>query len=238
RMFALARMLSLRHLKRHPVRTALVLAGIALGVAASTATRMLEQILDRSLRAAATPMAGEADLYVSNGDAGVHRTLLPRLAGVAGVRSVRPVVVQRVVLPGHEAGALLLGIDLAAAVAQRADLASSEVHALNFSPQAYLRATLLGRKPVVVGSALDATMPRGATEVAVLAGGSTHMLPRAGTIAAGGPLASLGGHMLIVDARVAAAMFCQPGRVSRLALTLAPTADRNEVRRQLERVLA
>jgi putative ABC transport system permease protein len=241
-MFALGRTLNLRHLRRHGVRTVLVLAGIALGVAAWTATRALERSLERSFHSAATPLAGQADFYVSNGDAGVRRELAPRLASIPGVRSVRPVLVQHVLLPAHErqggTGALLLGIDLAAAAARSSDLAASGVRTSGFSPQAVVRAMLLGRKPVLVGRALEARLPPGATEIAVLAAGATHRLTKVGTVEAEGPIAALGGNVLVVDDRVAAAMLGQPGRVNRLDVVLDAGADHDQVRRQVESRLA
>ena len=236
-MFSLQRTLNLRHLWRHRVRTALVLAGIALGVAAWTATRALERSLERSLRSAATPMAGGADFYVSNGDAGVRRALAAGLAAIPGVRGVRPVVVQRVLLRGQEERvALLLGVDLAEA-ARTAGLEAAGIRASGFSPQVYLRAMVLGRNPVLVGRALDAGLPRGMTELEVVAGGTTQRLMRVGTVEAEGPAAALGGNVLVVDNRVAASMFGRPGRVSRLDLTLDPDADRERVRRRVEAAL-
>jgi putative ABC transport system permease protein len=235
-MLALGRTLSLRHLRRHWVRTALVLAGISLGVAAWTTTRALERSLEMSLRAAATPLAGEADFYVSNGDAGFRRELAASLAAIPGVRGVRPVVVQHVLLPGHEGGALLLGIDLAAAARTR-EFEAHGIRASGFSLPAYLRATLLGRKPVLVGRTLDAALPRGATQITVLAAGTTHRMTRVGVVEAEGPAAALGSNVLVVDDRTAAALVGQPGRVSRLDLALDPGADREQVRRQAERLL-
>ena len=57
-------------------------------------------------------------------------------------------------------------------------------------------------------------------------------------VEAEGPAAALGGNVLVVDDRVAAAILGQPGRVSRLDLMLDPEVDRDQVRRRLETELA
>src|SRR5690349_10030158 len=98
-MHSLRLMLSLRHLRRRPIRTALVVVSIALGVATWTATAALDRSLGRAFRSAATPMAGAADLYVSNGDVGVRHDFAARLTHIAGVREVQPVFIKRVLLP-------------------------------------------------------------------------------------------------------------------------------------------
>src|SRR5438132_12287430 len=98
-MLSLWRTLSLRHLRRRAGRTALVVASVALGVAAWTATQALDSALQRALREAATPLAGAADLYVSNGDVGLKRTLAEQLSRLPGVLSAQPVVIERVRLP-------------------------------------------------------------------------------------------------------------------------------------------
>ncbi len=98
-MRSLYRSLSLRYWRRCPVRCGLVLLSIALGVATCVGTCLLDTNLKNAFQHSATPLAGFADLYVSNGDAGVPGTLADRLAQVPGVRAVQPVVIQRVALP-------------------------------------------------------------------------------------------------------------------------------------------
>ena len=94
-------------------RCGLVLLSIALGVATCVATSVLDGNLETAFERSATPLAGCADLYVSNGDAGVPRSLAERLTQLPGVRRVLPVVIQRIALPElHHRPALLLGVDL------------------------------------------------------------------------------------------------------------------------------
>jgi putative ABC transport system permease protein len=214
----------------------LVVASIALGVAIWTATGALDRSLQAALHSAATPLAGTADLYVSNGDLGVSRDLATSLVKLPGVRSVDPILVQRVLLPGLGGRpALLLGIDLEA---RRSRAERSSVRLSGLAPTAYLRAKLLGSKPVLVGRELERALPRGATRIDVLASGSTHRLTRVGTVEAEGAAAALGGNVLLADDRDVAALLGRPGLVSRLDLALNPEIDRDEVRRRVEKALA
>src|SRR5262245_46649664 len=110
-MLSLQRVLSWRYWRRHFIRALLVIVSIALGVATWVATGALQHSLTQACCRAARPLAGDADFYVGNGDAGVLAELAGPIADVPGVRRVCPLVIQRVVLPelGHRP-ALLLGI--------------------------------------------------------------------------------------------------------------------------------
>src|SRR4051794_1067070 len=156
-------LISLRQAKRHPTRTALMVLSIALGVAAWITTRALDQTLGTTLRQSATPLAGLADLQVSNGDLGIPRDLAGRLATIEGVRSVRPVLIQRVLLPDLGGrSAVLVAVDLAAF--QRERQQQKEKHQdvagdLGLTIQggsagSFLKALLLRESPVLVGGAL------------------------------------------------------------------------------------
>jgi putative ABC transport system permease protein len=111
-MFALYRTLSLRYLEQRWPRAVLVVASIALGVATLVATRALNQSMTEAVRGATAPLAGVADLHVSNGESGIPISLATELSEIEGVRRVEPVVVGRVRMPDleNQRQALLLGI--------------------------------------------------------------------------------------------------------------------------------
>ena len=120
-----------------------MVASIALGVAAWTTTDALDRGLDAALRAAATPLADTADLYVSNGDAGLRADLAEQVARVPEVRVVRPLLVRRVLLRRlGRLPALLLGGDLAA---WRRDADASGLEVSDGASAADLKARSLGR---------------------------------------------------------------------------------------------
>jgi putative ABC transport system permease protein len=93
-------------------RAVLVVASIALGVATLVATRALNQSMTEAVRGATAPLAGVADLHVSNGENGVPIALEADLAKIEGIRRVEPVVVGHLRLPDleNQRQALLLGI--------------------------------------------------------------------------------------------------------------------------------
>jgi putative ABC transport system permease protein len=111
---AVYRLLGLRYVLHRWDRAALIVASIALGVATLVSARILNQCVEVAAHDTTTP-AGAADLYVTNGEAGVFRSLVEevRAANVPGLRSVQPVVYDRVSLPQLDGRiAVLLGVEV------------------------------------------------------------------------------------------------------------------------------
>jgi putative ABC transport system permease protein len=234
-MASLFRSVSVRYWRRHHLRTTLVVASIALGVGACTATRALTGHLDRTRRAATTPLAGFADLHVSNGDSGVPGDLGEQLAKVPGVQTVRPLIVERALVPDldHQP-ALLIGIDLM----DDAGHPIGDVTINDLNQQSYLRSMLLGRQPVIVGRELGRLIPSETGRFDVLVGGRRHRCACAGTITeAHGPAATLAGRVLVLPCGDAAALLDRPDLVSRFDVTVDPGADLGSVRRNLEALI-
>jgi putative ABC transport system permease protein len=235
-MGSLFRTLSLPYWRRHRVRAVLVAAGIGLGVATWVATGALNRTLEQASRRAATPLAGAADLYVSNGDVGLRRDLAEALAAVPGVRAVRPLVIQRIVLPDlNRQPALLLGIDLDA---RPGDEPAWKVKVNDLGSRSYVRSIFLRQRPVLVGEELEKSLPRDVAQFNVLVAGQTQRLVRTGSIEAHGPAAALGGNVVVLECDAAAGLVGRPDLVSRLDVSLEPGADREAVRRRLDGELA
>jgi putative ABC transport system permease protein len=111
---AVYRVLGLRYMLHRWDRAALIVASIALGVATLVSARILNRCIGAAAENTTTP-AGTADLYVTNGEAGVLRSLAEevRMAGVSGVRSVQPVVYDRIFLPQLDNRvAVLFGVEV------------------------------------------------------------------------------------------------------------------------------
>ncbi|MBP3958991.1 FtsX-like permease family protein [Gemmata sp. G18] len=94
------RLLALRYLLQRWDRAALIVASIALGVATLVSARILNQCIEAAAQDTTTP-AGNAELYVTNGEAGVLRSVVDdlRSAKVPGVTSVQPLIFDRVTVP-------------------------------------------------------------------------------------------------------------------------------------------
>jgi putative ABC transport system permease protein len=230
-MPAFYRTLSLRQFQRHRGRATLVVASIALGVAAWTTMAMLDRAMSAALRGASAPIAGAADLYVSNGDAGLPRELANCLSQVDSIASVTPIVVARVLLP--EFGpqpAVLLGVDAAAA---DIDAAAVGVHFSAGAPARFLTAKLLRAKPVLLSEALQMAIAPRSERLKVIAGGRQRDLTIAGTFGVSGDASALDSSVLLTDDRTAAELAGHSERVSRFDVRLKPGVDSAQARRQL-----
>jgi putative ABC transport system permease protein len=239
-MFSVYTTLSLRHLRRHWVRAVLIVASIALGVGTLVATHSLNQTMGRAAVHAANPLAGTADLIVSNGEAPISRELEDDLARVPGVRAVWPRIFEKVNLPDLDnRSALLMGVDLAELRDKGQDPGP-----LEYSPNIAQKSTALllsGNTPVVVGKEIDNALPdkNGTVRVQSTARKEPFTLTRSGTVDARGAAASLGGNVLILDLGSAAKIVgLRTGLVSRLDLVLEPAASRDDVRNRVEARLA
>lgn len=110
----LYRLLALRYVRTRWDRAALIIASIALGVATLVSSRILNQCLQSAAASTSTPL-GVGDLFVLNGGVGVRREVADdiRNANIPGVKSVQPLVVDRVTLPGLDGRwAVLVGGEL------------------------------------------------------------------------------------------------------------------------------
>jgi putative ABC transport system permease protein len=196
------------------------------------ATGVLDASLEKAFQRSATPLAGCADLYVSNGDAGVPQALAEQLAQVPGVRSAQPVVIQRVALPefGHRT-ALLVGIDL------DSEASNWSVTTRDFTSHDLMRMVVFRKKTVLVGQDLEQVLPPDSEFVKVLVAGQTHYLQRAGVIRTQGTVAAAR-NLLVLSCADAAAMLGRPDLVSRVDLSLQPGADREQARQRVEAELA
>ncbi|HSQ54791.1 MAG TPA: ABC transporter permease, partial [Gemmata sp.] len=108
------RLLSLRYLLQRWDRALLIVASIALGVATLVSARILNQCIEFAAQDTTTP-GGQAELYVTNGEAGVLRSLAEELreARIPGIKSVQPLVYDRVTLPDLDGRvAVLLGAEV------------------------------------------------------------------------------------------------------------------------------
>src|SRR5688500_5765100 len=87
-MLELIRTVSLRHLTASPLRSALVLFGIALGVATLIATVAVNRSILASFHEMVDRVGGTTDLIITRGEAGVPVELVEELRAVEGVAHV------------------------------------------------------------------------------------------------------------------------------------------------------
>jgi putative ABC transport system permease protein len=257
-MLSLYSTLSVRYLRRRWFLAVPIVAFIALGVATLVATRALNETMTRAGLASLNPMAGAADLLVSNGEAPIDLALADELARVPGVAVALPrIFANGKVVDLGESPVLLLGVDQpreekADADRQRAgrklwewtvpqskaDLqkwlkALPKTLSLKLLQQAWQKG--LDALPVViVGKELDARLPEDTKLLQLRVPGRKEPaeVVRIGTVEGFGPLAALGGNILVFRKLAPAAEMAglKPGQVTRIDLSLRPGASRDEVK--------
>jgi putative ABC transport system permease protein len=245
-MWSVYRTLSTRYLRERWTRALLIIASIALGVATLVATFSLNETMNKAVRTTANPLAGGADLTVTNGDRPIAKSLGDALAEVRGVRSVRPLLFTNVHLLDlkEDRSVLLAGVDLAVVKAMKDN-------PWGIKPEIWHTYTALMAvatdKFCIVGEELNTELDKVLADRAVpvrIQGtaqkkGKIIRLTRVGTVTADGPAAALGGNVLVTTIENAAQVLGQSrDLVTRLDLTLGPGYDRERVRRRVQERLA
>jgi putative ABC transport system permease protein len=262
-MLSLYSTLSLRYLRRRWLRAVLIVNSIALGVMTLVATRALNQTMTNAGLAMLNPLAGTADLIVSNGEASpVDRALAAELAKVPGVAVALPRIFKKGKLADlDDAPVLLVGVDLEAEKKAEAlhdqtgpplwkwsipsdlqkwvqALPYRELFALmNEARQHGFKAL----KFVVVGKELEAKLPPGKIQLGLRVPGQQGpaKVVRIGTVEGRGPLAMLGGDVIVFKDLAAAAELAglKPEQVSRIDLLVEPGAKPERVKAAVAAVL-
>jgi putative ABC transport system permease protein len=84
-MFALLRLVSLRHLLGSPLRTGLTVLGVAVGVATMVGVMSINGSVLEAFRSTVDAIAGKADLTVAGAQTGFEESVLERVRAVPGV---------------------------------------------------------------------------------------------------------------------------------------------------------
>lgn len=105
------RIFSLRHLRKHKLRTALAAASVALAVALSISMRVTEASILRSFEKSAEALAGKADVMVTRGT-GIEKEALERIEKIGRLRAA-PVIQDSTMALDFGEQILVLGIDFA-----------------------------------------------------------------------------------------------------------------------------
>jgi putative ABC transport system permease protein len=242
-MISLFRTLSLRYFRRRLTRALIIVFTIALGVATLVATRTLNDTMDRAVRAVTSPLAGNVDLMITNGDGLVDGTIALQLTDIHGIDTVRPLLLRNVTIPElkgeKERGVLLVGFDWTKGLKKSQDQIEIDVW-----PRLASQALWSATKSCVVGAELngqlDAKQPDRSLPFQVQAPGMKQPFPllRVGTVTARGALASLGGNVVVTTLDVARSILgIEKDMVSRLDVMLEPGFDRGRTREKVEALL-
>jgi putative ABC transport system permease protein len=231
--------LSVRYLRRRWFYALLIVTSIAAGVSLLVATRAINETMDRAAQATATPVSGAVDLMLCNAEAPIDQALVDELR-IPGIKCAFPRIFENVHLPDlGNRDVLLLGID----TISEQNNAVATPWPVEFSKGIegkYALEVFTGGKAVVVGKALqnDIGNEKKLRVQSDRKRESTKLAP-VGTVDARGPAASLGGSVLIVDLKLAREILgLAKGKVSRIDISLVPSANVDEVRKKIAEIVA
>jgi putative ABC transport system permease protein len=219
-MYRLLRLIGFRHLVERPVRTAVTVLGIALGVAVSVAIRTANVDVLKSFQDAVLQVAGRATLQVSGGELGLDERVIVEVRQHPSVVSATPVLHQaaRVAAGPHEGQALVvMGLDLLeAATLMEFRLALQAGADVDFE-------ALLAPDAVFVGTRLATEWDLAVGKpVDILVGTKVHRVVVRGIVESGAGLRSAWEQMVVMDIAAAQALFGVVGRLDRIELVTEP----------------
>ncbi|MEK6527187.1 MAG: FtsX-like permease family protein [Nitrospirota bacterium] len=234
-MFAPLRVLARRHLLERPVRTAITILGVALGVSVSVAIRTANVDVLKSFEETVIAVAGRATLQVSGGELGMDEAVLTVLRRHPDVVSATPVLHQgaRVAAgPNHGKPLVVLGLDLLEA----ADLKEFRVRGDAGKEPSF--DSLLSSNAMFVG-------PRVASEWGLhmgtaldkLVGTQVHRVVVQGVIESGTGLPSAWENMGVMDIAAAQDLFGLVGRLDRIDIVTEPGRSVASVAEELRKSL-
>ncbi len=220
-------MIARSHVMERPVRTAMTILGIALGVAVSIAIRTANVEVLRSFEEAVLTVAGRATLQVSGGELGLDERVIARLRNQPDVVSASPVVQQQTqVAEGPHRGKVLvvMGLDL---------LEAAEHRNFRLKTGAGTEPTLdplLEPNAVFIGARLAADWSLSAGDTLdLLAGTSTHRVVVRGVVESGSGVRTAWEHLAVMDIAAAQSLLGSVGRLDRIDLVTDPARSVEEV---------
>ena len=107
--------LACKHLRSRPLRTALTVGGVGVGVAAALAVSLANQTIFEAFQRAVTQVVGEATIHVSGTDHRINETLIERIRLHPDVQAVYPYLAQSVTFETNEGNSrvgMVWGLDL------------------------------------------------------------------------------------------------------------------------------
>jgi len=229
-MWTLLREISLRHLKHSPLRTGLVVFGIALGVSMLSAVLATNASLLAAFQDMVARVAGKADLTVAAGSAGIPSTMTGEIAELEGVEHAAAVleVVTRTSDP--ESGSLLvLGVDflgdtffLPFAQPGQEQVVHDPLAFVNDPSAVLVSKKLAAQRKLKVGSPLTLLTPEGDKTFHVR-----------GLLEDQGPASTFGGQIVVMFIDALQVSFARGMLVDRIDVALAKGARIDDVERSL-----
>jgi putative ABC transport system permease protein len=230
-MWTLLSEISLRHLRFSPLRTALVVFGIALGVCMLCAVLATNDSLIAAFEDMVDRVAGKADLTVAGGDSGIPSTLTGEIADLEGVQHAAAMLEVNTRSADAKGGSLLvLGVDFLGDTFFL-PFAQDGEHKVVEDPLAFANdptAILISKRlakdrGLKVGDAIPLVTTKGVTDFYVK-----------GLLDDTGPAASFGGQVIVMFIDAAQVSFSRGYAVDRIDVVVAPGHRIEDVRRRIQ----
>lgn len=226
-MWHALRMIARSHVVERPVRTAMTVLGVALGVAVSIAIRTANVEVLRSFEEAVLTVAGRATLQVSGGELGLDERVITALQAHHDVLAALPVVQQQTLVasgPHRGKPLLVVGLDL---------LDAAEHHHVRLTAWSGEEPTLdplLEPNAVFIGARLaaDWSLAPG-SELELLIGTERRRVVVRGVVASSTGIRTAWDHLAVMDIAAAQTLFDMAGRLDRIDLVTDPARPIAEV---------
>ncbi len=219
---SLLRWLLVGEWRAHPLRAAVALLAIAIGVALGFGIHLVNSAAFNEFSAAARSLSGSADLQARAKSGFFDESLYPQLAALPEVDAASPVLELDLPVPGQRSPLKLLGIDAFAATAIAPDLLGVPAQDRPFD-------TLMADTVFLSPAAMEGLRLKSGDTLRVMNGTQLVSLRVAGTLLR----ARAGQRLAVMDIGAAQWRFGRIGQLSRIDLKLAAGADRAVLRDRL-----
>ncbi|MDH5673987.1 MAG: ABC transporter permease [Myxococcales bacterium] len=234
-MWTLVRRLSLRHLRAAPLRSGLVVLGIALGVAVVVASRATSDSMLHTFDELVERVSGRAELMVVGNESGVPSDLVAEMAAVPGVAHAAAALEITTSFASDRQPLLILGVDFLGdthflpfrSENGDGDVVDDPLLFVNDPSALLITRTLAKRRGLSIDS-----------EVTVLSAGGTTTLTVKGIVEDSGPAASFGGQVAVMFLDAAQVAFARGRLVDRIDVAVTQGHDAAAVAAAVERALA
>jgi putative ABC transport system permease protein len=233
-MWTLLREVSFRHLRHAPLRTLLVVLGIALGVCMLSAVLATNQSLIAAFEDMVDRVAGKADLTVAGSDSGIPSALTGEIADVPGVAHAAAMLEVVTRTADDKGGSLLvLGVDflgdtyfLPFAQAGEHQVVEDPLAFVNDPTAVLVSETLAEQRHLSVGDSIPLVTTSGVTTFNVR-----------GILKNEGPASSFGGQVIVMFIDAAQVSFSRGYAVDRIDVVVKDGFEVDEVKGRIEALL-
>ena len=228
--------LAFRHLASRPLRTALTVAGVGIGVAATLAMSLANHTIFDAFQRTVTHVAGEATIHIAGAEDRLDERLLEGIRAHPDVQSLHPFIARSVLLEtddGTTRSSLVWGLDLLDLVNEEAG-AWRDARRPESSREAFSLAPLLEDDALFVGRDLAASLGVGLGDRVTVRVGSRQFDATVRGVWRFSRRAGRWGSFAAMDMAAAQVHLARLGRLDGVDLVTTPGVSVDRVMRELQ----